>query len=210
MVVVPQIPPRGDGWDRCPPLQALQRRCHFTCSLNHRVHHSWRWVDWPRWGYSLKLSSSSLGWNLFDFFKTTFSELLQSSMIYAFAWVQSDSLFLGSFLISMGGECGEYFVKWGVTSPFSLGCSVWEREREMLRLATYKKLLHHQEQLIFPLWCFTVYCWSKSIKTNLKMSEGHLTKVCISNIGLTVLYLLSIIATIMMISLQNLSLKDLF
>lgn len=42
------------------------------------------------------------------------------------------------------------------------------------------------------------------------MSEGHLTKVCISNIGLTVLYLLSIIATIMMISLQNLSLKDLF
>lgn len=63
VVVIPQIPPWGDGWDRCSPLQTLQWRRHFPRTLHHRVHHRRRWVDWLRWGSKLNFNSSTLGWS---------------------------------------------------------------------------------------------------------------------------------------------------
>lgn len=70
---------------------------------------------------------------------------------------------------------------WSHPSHWAVLCG---RERE--RKANQTLAFHTESyctirsSLFFPLWCFTVYCWSKSIKTHLNMSVGHLTKVCSS------------------------------
>lgn len=129
VVAVPQIPPWGDGWDRCCPLQTLQRRRHFPRSLHHRVNHCWRWVDWLTRG--LNFNSSSLGWKCYagnTVFKHNYVFSACLVKILVFVLVQSHSLSLGSVKILTGESVEGVLWSQGWPHLFSLSWSVWERE----------------------------------------------------------------------------------